>query len=207
MSIISDPGQRTRKKRGQGASRRGEILAAASRIFLEEGVASTTMRRIASAVGVSPTALYVYFPDKHAILQAIAEAWFAELLAVLEASQRGHDDVAAKFRAGLQAYVDFGRAAPDGYRLTFLSRQGSADPEPCSEIPEADHSFEILNYGVQEMMQAGLFRPGPSESVAEAIWASLHGVTCLLLDQSKHCRTPPDELVRLVLDMIMTGHR
>jgi AcrR family transcriptional regulator len=79
------------------------------------------MRRIASAVGVSRIALYVYFPDEHAILQAIAEAWFAELLAVLEASQRGHDNVEAKFSAGLQAYVDFGRAAPASTALSSHS--------------------------------------------------------------------------------------
>ena len=79
---------RSRKPRGQGASRRAEILASATRLFLEEGVDHVTMRRIAQAVGVSPTALYVYFPDKAAIFLAIAETWFAELLEVLAASQR-----------------------------------------------------------------------------------------------------------------------
>ncbi len=72
---------RTRKPRGQGASRRGEILASAKRLFLQDGIQHATMRRIAADVGVSSTALYVYFPDKTAILDAIAEGMFEALLA------------------------------------------------------------------------------------------------------------------------------
>src|SRR5271166_4928450 len=52
------PVTRARKPRGQGATRRGEILAAAKSLFLEEGFERTTMRRIAAVVGISSTALY-----------------------------------------------------------------------------------------------------------------------------------------------------
>ena len=196
---------RTRKPRGQGASRRGEILEAATRLFLDEGVSQVTMRRIAAAVGVSPTALYVYFPDKDAILQAIAEAWFTELLAALEASQRDQDGVADRFRAGLRAYVGFGLARPDGYRLTFLSK--AAAPAGCDDVPAADHSFAILQRGVEDMIAAGEFRQTPSERAAEAIWACLHGVTALLMDQAPHVGTPPAALVDHVIEMIVAGHR
>jgi len=206
MSATILPSPRNRKPRGQGASRRGEILSAATRIFLEEGVAHATMRRIAAAVGFSTTALYVYFPDKDAILQAIAEATFAELLEVLEISQRTSAALPDRFRAGLQAYIDFGLERPDAYRLTFLSSPISqAQPNPCEPIQAADHSFAILQRGVEDMMAAGLFRPGDPEPAAEAIWASLHGVTALLLDQAEHVTTPPELLTRRVIDMVIAG--
>lgn len=209
MSEIVRQNPCIRKPRGQGASRRGEILAAASRIFLEEGVAHATMRRIAAAVGVSTTALYVYFPDKDAILQAIAEATFTDLLDALEASQCDHVSVPNRFRAGLRAYVEFGLARPDAYRLTFLSspasRTASRACDTIETIQAADHSFAILQRGVEEMMAAGLFRPASSESAAEAIWACLHGVTALLLDQAEHVSTSPERLVQQVIDMVVTG--
>ncbi len=201
MQALIEPAPRTRKPRGQGASRRGEILAAATRIFLEEGTAHATMRRIAAAVGVSTTALYVYFVDKDAILRAIAEATFAELLDALEASQRNGSTPAERFRAGLRAYIDFGLARSDAYRLTFCA------PSPCDTIQAADHSFAILQRGVEEMMEAGLFRPGPSEPAAEAIWACLHGLTALLVDQAQHLSTPRDRLIDQVLDMTIAGLR
>ena len=206
MSASTHQNPRTRKPRGQGASRRGEILSAATRIFLEEGVAHATMRRIAAAVGFSTTALYVYFPDKHAILQAIAEATFAELLETLEASQRGSGSLPDRFCAGLRAYVEFGLARPDAYRLTFLSSPITrARPNPCDDIPAADHSFAILQRGVEDMMAAGLFRPGPSAPAAEAIWACLHGVTALLIDQAEHVNTPHEQLIQRVIDMAVAG--
>ena len=209
MSAVIHECVRSRKPRGQGASRRGEILAAASRIFLEEGFAHATMRRIAAAVGVSTTALYVYFPDKEAILRAIAEATFTELLAVLEANQRSHASLPERFRSGLRAYIKFGLSRPDAYRLTFLSSSASRTAcKPCDTlqpIEAADHSFAILQHDIEDMMAAGLFRPGPSVPVAEAIWACLHGTTALLLDQCKHVTTPPESLIERVIDMIVAG--
>ena len=84
---------RTRKPRGQGASRRAEILAAAKALFVADGVEHVTMRRIAAAVGVSATALYVYFPDKDAILRAIAAESFIALIAAHERSMRARSTV------------------------------------------------------------------------------------------------------------------
>jgi AcrR family transcriptional regulator len=210
MSVAIHECVRNRKPRGQGASRRGEILAAASRIFLEEGFAHATMRRIAAAVGVSTTALYVYFPDKMAILQAIAEATFTDLLAVLEANQQRPAPLPERFRAGLRAYIEFGLSRPDAYRLTFLSSSASSSRtcKPCDTlqpIEAADHSFAILQHDIEAMMEGGLFRPGPSLPTAEAVWACLHGTTALLLDQCKHVTTPPESLIERVIDMIVAG--
>ena len=197
MSDLLHPPPRTRKPRGQGASRRGEILAAATRIFLSDGVAHATMRRIAAAVGVSTTALYVYFPDKDAILQAIAEATFTDLVAALEASQSGADGHVARLRAGLRAYVAFGLSRPDPYRLIFMHK---AD---CGT--QADRSFAILQRNVEEMTAEGVFRAGDPVAVSEAIWAAMHGVTMLLLDQPEQCETPPERLIVVVIEMIING--
>ncbi|HTW26036.1 MAG TPA: TetR/AcrR family transcriptional regulator [Acetobacteraceae bacterium] len=198
---------RGRKPRGQGASRRGEILAAAKRLFAEEGYESATMRRIATAVGVSGAALYVYFPDKEAILFAIAEETFAELLVALEASQQAHGDPLQRFRAGLMTYVEFGRARPDAYRLTFQRKMinPAAPGRHCGDIEAADRSFDILERSVAQLMEAGLFAPGDSVLVAEALWACLHGTTAVLLDHAEHLASDPDALAATVVDTAIRG--
>jgi TetR/AcrR family tetracycline transcriptional repressor len=48
-------------------------VAEARRIGAEEGLGSLTMRRLADALGVLPNALYTYFPDKAAILDAVLD--------------------------------------------------------------------------------------------------------------------------------------
>lgn len=196
-----------RKPRGQGASRRGEILHAAKRLFVEEGFERATMRRIAAAIGVSGAALYVYFPDKLAILHAIAEETFGELLATLEASQRVDLPPLARLRAGLMAYIAFGRARPDEYRLTFQAKMMSRpSPGPaCADIEAADRSFAILERGVAEMVEAGIFEQRPSSLVAEALWACVHGVTALLLDHCEHMESDPDTLAGAVVDTALRG--
>lgn len=198
----------TRKPRGQGAARRGEVLAAAKRLFLEEGYEHATMRRIAAEIGVSAAALYGYFPDKEAILRAIAEATFGELLVRLEESQRGSALPLDRFEAGLRAYIAFGLAHPDEYRLTFLAKMITPErrADACADgIADADRSFAILERGIGELMAAGLFAPGDTLAAAEAAWACLHGATALLLDQPEHLQTPSGQLVDAVVILILRG--
>lgn len=193
---------RNRKPRGQGPSRRAEIMQAAKRIFLEEGVEHATMRRIAAAVGVSATALYVYFPDKEAILQAIAEAMFAELLTVHGATQQLAGTPLERLRAGLHAYVQLGLTRPDEYRLTFTAvrRKG-----PGQAIPDAECSFEMLEHDVAALIEAGVFRAAPAMLVAEALWTSLHGLVVVLLDHADHVASDHRQLVNALIDATIRG--
>lgn len=197
-----------RKPRGQGASRRGEILDAAKRIFLTDGFERATIRKIAEAVGVSPATLYVYFPDKDAIFRAIAESTFEALLERLQATQIGEPGI-ERFRAGLHAYVAFGLAHPDEYRLTFLAKMmtvsGPGRLAACHDVPAADRSFEILVRGIAGLMQDGIFRPADPVLTGEAVWASLHGLTALLLDQTEHIVSEHGALVQAVIDITING--
>ena len=69
----------TRKRRGEGHTRRDEILIAANELFIREGYEATTIRRIADVVGVSAPALYLYFKDKEAIMLALCDQTFGFL--------------------------------------------------------------------------------------------------------------------------------
>ncbi len=198
-----------RKPRGQGAARREEILAAAKRLFLEKGYEEATMRRIAAEVGVSAAALYGYFPDKDAILRAIAEVAFGELLARLEESQRGEAPPLDRFRAGLRAYIAFGLARPEEYRLVFLWRPPAPEHQAGEGgrggIEDAGRAFAILERSIAALMQAGDLAPGDSLAAAEASWACLHGATALLLDKREHVQTPPERLAEAVVDLVLRG--
>jgi len=55
---------------------RDRILAAAERIYQREGPSGLTLRSVASAVGVTPMAIYRHFRDKDALVQALVDAGF-----------------------------------------------------------------------------------------------------------------------------------
>ena len=163
------------------------------------------MRRIAGEVGVSPTAIYLHFADKEAILDAIAEDFFSELLLQLEATQLHDDPPVTRFRAGVRGYVEFGMERPDEYRLTF-QRPALAGPRGrCREMAVADRSFDILKDAVTNLVQAGIFRPLHPELGAEAIWVSLHGLTSALIDMPEQILAPREALIETVIDMAVRG--
>ena len=206
----SDTIRSVRKPRGQGASRRGEILDAAKRLFLTDGFERATIRKIAASVGVSSATLYLYFPDKDAILRAIAESTFETLLTRLQDAERQNGSTLDRLRASLHAYVAFGLAHPDEYRLTFLAKMmaSSGPGRPvvaCEDVPAADRSFDILAANIQHLMQSGVFYLADPILTAEAVWASLHGTTALLLDQADHIASPSDALINKVIDIVMAG--
>jgi AcrR family transcriptional regulator len=210
QSDRSRPALARKKPRGTGASRRDEILAAAKRLFLTDGFEHVTIRKIAAAVGVTSGALYLYFPDKNAITRAIAEATFEALLARLEEA-RAHIDgnPLERLRAGMQAYVAFGRAHPDEYRLTFLSKMlTESSPGRCgqkSDIEAADRSFDVLLGETTKLIEVGLFRPMDPMTAAETLWACAHGVTSVLLDHAEHIGSDADFLAETVIDVTLRG--
>src|SRR5260221_7280629 len=113
-----------RKRRGEGPDRKREILAAAKQIFLAEGYERASMRKIAARVGVSPTALYLYFRDKVELLTQIGEATFAELGLAFAGLATATEDPIERLRLTMRAYIQFGLDHPDEYRLIFMTRAG-----------------------------------------------------------------------------------
>src|SRR4030088_2980136 len=57
----------------EDSSKRRQILAGASRVFMDLGFDGASMGEIARAAGVSKGTLYVYFADKSRLFEAILE--------------------------------------------------------------------------------------------------------------------------------------
>ncbi len=110
------------------AAKRTEILRAAEALFVEAGFHQTGMAAICAAVGMSPGALYRYFPSKTAIIRAIVEEDRQDAAARLDAL-----DAAADLRAGLLDALDaaiLAAADPDYGRLALeIGAEGARDAE------------------------------------------------------------------------------
>src|SRR5881392_1617335 len=62
-----------------------EVLDHAVEIMAEEGVAGLSIGEIARRMGIRPPSLYVYFPSKHALYDALFARGARLLLAAMEA--------------------------------------------------------------------------------------------------------------------------
>jgi AcrR family transcriptional regulator len=187
---VAKPGGRTPPRRRRSAEdRRTQVVAAARRLMLRHGADGVSMRAIAAAAGVSPAALYLYFPDKLFLMSAVVDAIFEDLLAAfrraLEAAAPSPDPF-ARLSALMDAYVAWGLAHPEEYRLVFMTpvvgvaghRPGAPDGRPMS--PNGAATFGALAAEIARLIEGGHARGPDAALVAEQVWASGHGLVALM---------------------------
>ncbi len=194
-----------RKPKGEGHARRGEILAAAERIFVECGYEGATIRKIADEVGVSSTALYMHFRDKSQILHEICETAFDRLLSVDLAIIERPVPASDKVRAILEAYMCFGFDNPNAYRLVFMTRPQEAEDGAQNVAQRLGRDvYDRFQACVNELADEGRLKASP-EVAAQALWAGCHGVVALIITKPYFDWAPPKALAQTMLDALFEG--
>jgi AcrR family transcriptional regulator len=201
---------RGRKRKGDGLQRRAEILDAAKQLFVEEGYAATTIRRIAAKLGISSTALYVYFPDKDAILVEICDATFAGLIVELDEVRRDSADPLDALSKSLERYICFGLDHPNEYELTFVTRRSKELQKPKPENKKLGKKLGMQAFGrfydcVDAVMRAGLTNDSDTHRLTQQLWAAIHGLVVLLLLRSEFPWTELSSLISGHVTMLVTG--
>jgi len=176
---------------------RALILEAAREIFVTDGYESFSMRRLAARIGYSPGSIYLHFRSKEALFEALVEESFARLhraLTRIQDTPRDKDPVSS-LRRGLRAYVDFGLRNPNDYRFAFLLRR------PLDGRPYRVHPvFDVMRAMVRRCVDEGRFRPVPVERTSQVLWASIHGITALLIQRPAFPWVGKRELVDEIVD-------
>lgn len=149
----------------------------------EHGADQVSLRAIASALDVSPSAAYNHFADKDALLVAVGECGLAALderMARALAAHPGDTDEAARNRfAGLgRAYINFALEEPNLFRLVFgpICAAGDEGPESWSG------PYAKLVTALDELDQRGLLIPGGREGLDLTVWGATHGIASLIIE-------------------------
>jgi AcrR family transcriptional regulator len=195
-----------RKARGTGHLRRGEILDAAERIFIAEGYEGATIRKIADEVGVSPTALYIHFPDKATILGEIGKRTLQQLLARNRELAAQPLDAPTRVRAMLEAYMRWGLAHPNAYQLVYSApRPLSAEMWSADTVDLSLQCYEVFADVVREIGAQGRLRVGDAETAAQAFWMGCHGVVGLICARPNFRWADSEDLIATTLEALMRG--
>ncbi|HUT47737.1 MAG TPA: TetR/AcrR family transcriptional regulator [Alphaproteobacteria bacterium] len=117
-------GSASADKPGGAAKRREEIVAEASRLFLEKGFQSTTMRELARALDLDAGSLYRYFPSKGSLFATMAqdanENIARSLRAAIDQASAGDNTV----RLAFSHYVHLVDRYSEYYRLFYRCFDG-----------------------------------------------------------------------------------
>lgn len=79
----TDLAPRNQPRQARSIQRSGDILEATARLLEQVGFDDLTTILIARELNISVGTLYHYFPNKHAIMHAIAEQWLLEYTSAL----------------------------------------------------------------------------------------------------------------------------
>lgn len=144
----------------------------------EVGPEDLTLREVARRAGVSHAAPYRHYPDKRALLTALAVEGLGLLAAAIEAAlAAAGPDMRARFLAAGYAYVRFSIDHPSHFKANFLTTevdQGSPEMVRASQA-----CFGILLRYIAEAQAAGFFGPGDPMEIATAVWAMHQGLASL----------------------------
>ena len=145
------------------------LLGAARAILEEEGLAALSLRAVARRAGVSHAAPYRHFPNHEALLVDLAVEGFAELHAEIvaaAASPGAESDRIANLGA---AYMRFVARRPALARLMF-----------GPQLPNRD-AFPALGEAA-DAIGAEIGAALHDSALGLAVWASVHGLAMLILE-------------------------
>jgi AcrR family transcriptional regulator len=144
---------------GSEANRRAEIVRLAARLFREQGFDGTTVRDIASAVGMRSGSPFYHFASKEEILFAVMEEGLRLGLARIESVLAQHTGPRARFVALMQAH--FGTILEDGsdFVPVMLYEWRRLPPMYRKRLIAVKDRYDALWQGViDELATAGLVR-------------------------------------------------
>jgi AcrR family transcriptional regulator len=101
-----------RPKDGDSSETRLRLLAVAQTAFAQRGYDATTNKEIASAAGITPGAIYHYFPSKTDLYVAVFEAVLERVFGAFERAIAGHQSLIGQFSAVLDCTVELTRDEP-----------------------------------------------------------------------------------------------
>jgi AcrR family transcriptional regulator len=136
------------------------------------------MRKVAVAVGITPMAIYRHFPNRHALLNSVADAGFQELVEHF-AARRVRGNAKARLLALMDGYLDYALAQPRIFDFLFSEDRADARRYPedfrARKSPTANLLADVVSAG----MAKGELRKDDVWDVALAIWAHAHGLISL----------------------------
>jgi AcrR family transcriptional regulator len=196
-----------RKARGSGHLRRAELLAAAEKIFTVSGYEGATIRKIADEVGVSSTALYMYFQDKSQIMLEICVHALEQLYIQLEAITVERTDPLARVRGILEVMLRFGFEQPTAYQLLYCVAPKDINERRNEVIAPLSRScFMRAQQSVEAAVAAGQLRQDmPPRAMTEALIASCHGLIGMRLANPHAPWSDPQQMTKVLLDGLFEG--
>ena len=186
-------------------SLRDKILDISRHLLYNDGHTSLSMRGIAKEVGVSATSIYLHFDNKDHLLHTLIEESVEALSVSIEERVNETSDVITQFESIIQAYVDFALSNPEKYQIIYMVRSEAMSRYPKEKFRKARRCYELLVKVIVSGVQEGVMEEEDPLTAAYSIWAQLHGVITVVLNQRLDSRINKDHFIKESIRHISEG--
>jgi AcrR family transcriptional regulator len=164
------------------------LVAAGVELARAGGPDAVSIREACRRVGVSHAAAYRHFPDRDALLGAVADAAMSALAELMEQLIDATDgpDPAAAAEAGLRAtgraYIRFAITQPGLFRTAFARPELHGDPLVADPEIAAHGPLGLLSRSLDRLLASGALPPERRPGAEVTAWSAVHGLSMLLLE-------------------------
>jgi AcrR family transcriptional regulator len=186
----------TSKQEKRSEETKKSIVAAAQRLFAEQGYDTVTMREIAKEAGCSHTTIYIYFKDKVALLNQLAMPSLLQLKQLMEEAVMAEVESSDnKIKAVSLAFIRFCLNHRNMYEIIFNTKSSRVDQkEPELEINQQ----RVELFGLLMSALQGSFPTAPSQEqlllYSRIYYFTLQGIVATYAHSEESAETLMDRL-------------
>ena len=183
-----------------------EFIKIAFEFIHKEDVDKLTLKVLSDATGTSRSAIYRHFKSKDALMEELIRQGFEEFdrvtSPVLLDRQKPLID---RFYQTSKIYIAWATENSNLYRLLFGKKYAHIREEILSIKDENCDAFSSLRYAVEEGQKEGILKKEDSLKQSVIIWASLHGLSSLIIDGFIDIEEMQEELVDNMFKSLLAG--
>ncbi len=146
-----------RRKKEPRSVHRENIVSAASALFMERGIAATSMDDIAKAAGYSKATLYVYFENKEEIVGILALNSMKKLYDYISSALIQHETTKARYDFICRGLVQYQEEFPFYFKMVL--DKINIDFESKDYLPEEKETYQIgeeINEKIKNFLLSGM---------------------------------------------------
>ena len=183
-----------RRKKEPRSVHRENIVSAASALFMERGIAATSMDDIAKAAGYSKATLYVYFENKEEIVGILVLNSMKKLYDYISSALIQHKTTKARYDFICRGLVQYQEEFPFYFKMVL--DKINIDFEGKEYLPEERETYQIgeeINEKIKNFLLSGMEK-GDLRDELEVIpaifnfWGMLSGIIQLAANKEEYIK-------------------
>ncbi|NOZ90487.1 MAG: TetR/AcrR family transcriptional regulator [Epsilonproteobacteria bacterium] len=181
---------------------KAELLSIAFDFIYREDIDKLTLKVLADATNTSRSAIYKHFSSKDELIKEIIKKGFDEFdNAIVPILNDKSQDLKERFFKASYCYINWAKENPNLYRLIFGKKYAYIREAFVTIRSENCKGFIALKALIEEGQKKKIIKSEDSFTQAIVIWASLHGLSSLIID----CFNDVNEIYEDILNQMQSN--